>query len=50
MTFDKFQFNDFTIQLGDVSEMHGVDGIIGSDFFLANKLIIDFKSMEVRKD
>jgi hypothetical protein len=41
---------DFTIQLGDVREMHGFDGIIGSDFFLANKLIIDFENMDVRKD
>ncbi|SDN22274.1 aspartyl protease family protein [Bacillus sp. OK048] len=49
MTIDKFPLNDFTIQLGDVREMHGFDGIIGSDFFLANKLIIDFKNMEVRK-
>lgn len=48
MTIDKFQLEDFTIQLGDVREMHGFDGIIGSDFFLANKLIIDFKNLEVR--
>jgi predicted aspartyl protease len=48
MTIDKFQLNDFTIQLGDVREMHGFDGILGSDFFLVNKLIIDFKNMEVR--
>ncbi|MBU8880548.1 hypothetical protein BGM26_16455 [Bacillus sp. FJAT-29790] len=45
---DKFQLCDFTIQLGDVKGMHGFDGIIGSDFFLANKLIIDFENMEVR--
>lgn len=50
ITIDKFLLNDFTIQLGDVREMHGFDGIIGSDFFLANKLIIDFKNMEVRKN
>jgi hypothetical protein len=49
MTIDKFQLDDFTIQLGDVREMHGFDGIIGNDFFLANKLVIDFKNMEVRK-
>ncbi|WP_180960020.1 retropepsin-like aspartic protease [Bacillus canaveralius] len=49
MTIDMFQLRDFTIQLGDVREMHGFDGIIGSDFFLANKLIIDFENMEVRK-
>lgn len=49
MTIDKFQINDFIIQLGAVSEMHGFDGIIGSDFFLENKLIIDFENMEVRK-
>lgn len=46
---DMFQLRDFTIQLGDVREMHGFDGIIGNDFFLANKLIIDFENMEVRK-
>lgn len=50
MTIDKFPLNDFIIQLGDVREMHGFDGIIGSDFFLANKLIIDFENMEVRKN
>ncbi|WNS76048.1 hypothetical protein RRV45_03280 [Bacillus sp. DTU_2020_1000418_1_SI_GHA_SEK_038] len=46
---EEFQLNNFTIQLGDVREMHGFDGIIGSDFFLANKLNIDFENMEVRK-
>ena len=50
MTIDKFQLDNFTMQLGDVREMHGFDGIIGSDFFLANKLIIDFENMEVRKN
>lgn len=49
MMIDEFQLNEFAIQLGDVREMHGFDGIIGSDFFLENKLIIDFKEMEVRK-
>lgn len=33
MAIDKFPLNDFIIQLGDVREMHGFDGIIGSDFF-----------------
>lgn len=37
-------------QLSDVTEMHGFDGIIGSDFFLANKLVLDFENMEVRKN
>jgi hypothetical protein len=50
MNIDEFQLINFTIQLGDVREMHGSDGIIGSDFFLANKLIIDFKNMEIRKN
>ncbi|MED3642978.1 aspartyl protease family protein [Caldifermentibacillus hisashii] len=50
MNIDEFQLNNFTIQLGDVREMHGFDGIIGSDFFLANKLVIDFENMEVRKN
>jgi hypothetical protein len=50
MTIDKFQLNNFTLQLGDVREMHGFDGIIGSDFFLKNKLIIDFENMEVRNN
>lgn len=48
MTIDKFLLDDFTVQLGDVREMHGFDGIIGSDFFLANKIIIDFENLEVR--
>lgn len=51
MTIDNFQLKNLTIQLGDVREMHGFDAIIGSsDFFLANKLIIDFENMEVRKN
>ncbi|WP_445489827.1 aspartyl protease family protein [Niallia sp. 03133] len=50
MNIDEFQLNDFIIQLGDVREMHGFDGIIGSDFFLINKLIIDFENMEVRNN
>ncbi|MGG3965798.1 retropepsin-like aspartic protease [Heyndrickxia faecalis] len=50
MAIDKFRLIDFTIQLGDVREMHGFDGIIGTDFFLANNCIIDFKNMEVRKN
>ncbi|RXJ02457.1 hypothetical protein DS745_07085 [Anaerobacillus alkaliphilus] len=49
MSIDIFPINDFTIQLGDVREMHGFDGIIGSDFFLVNKLIIDFQITEVLK-
>lgn len=50
MTIDKFQLDNFTIQLGDVRAMHGFDGIIGSDFFLANKLVIDFDKLEVQKN
>lgn len=48
LTIDQFQLNDFTIQLADVRGMHGFDGIIGNDFFLIHKLIIDFENMEVR--
>ncbi|XJZ27755.1 aspartyl protease family protein [Bacillota bacterium Lsc_1132] len=48
MMIDKFQLNDFAIQLGDVREMHGFDGIIGSSFFVCKKLIIDINKMEVR--
>ncbi len=50
MAIGVFQLNNFTLQLGDVREMHGFDGIIGSDFFQTNKLIIDFENMEVRKN
>lgn len=50
MTIDKFQLNDFIIQLGDAREMHEFDGVMGSDFFLENKLIIDFENMEVRNN
>ncbi len=49
MMIDTFQLNDFTLQLGDVREKYGFDGIIGSDFFASNKLIIDFNNLEVRK-
>lgn len=45
---DKFHLMEFTIQIGDVKEMHGFDGIIGNDFLIANKLVIDFNQMEVR--
>lgn len=50
MTIGKFQLMDFTIQLGDVREMHGFDGILGSDFFLAYQIIIDYENMKVRKN
>lgn len=50
INIDEFQLNDFTMQLGDVREMHGFDGIIGNDFFLSYNLIIDFENMEVRKN
>lgn len=50
INIDEFQLNNFTILLGDVREILGFDVIIGSDFFLANKLIIDFENMEVRKN
>lgn len=43
LVVDMFHLNDFNIQLCDVREMHGFDGIIGSDFFHSNKLIIDLK-------
>ena len=46
---DKFHLTNFTLQLGDAKDMHGFDAIIGSDFFTANKLVIDFNQMEVRK-
>lgn len=46
---DKFHLTNFTLQLGDVKDMHGFDAIIGSDFFTVNKLVIDFNQMEVRK-
>ncbi len=49
MTIDLFQINDFMVQLGDVREMHGFDGIVGSDFFLVSKLIINLQKMEVQK-
>lgn len=49
LKIDQFHLTEFTIQLGDVKEMHGFDGIIGSDFFSFNKLIIDYNNLEVRK-
>ncbi|WP_071458643.1 retropepsin-like aspartic protease [Bacillus massilinigeriensis] len=33
MNIGEFHLFNFTIQLGDVREMHGFDGIIGSIFF-----------------
>lgn len=49
LSIGPFKLDNFSIQLGDVRDMHGFDGIIGNDFFLLNKLIIDFDNMEVRK-
>lgn len=46
--FGNYCLKDFTIQLGNVKDMHGFDGIIGNDFLILNKLIIDFNIMEVR--
>ena len=43
MRIDKFQLNNFTLQLGDVRKMYGFDRIISSDFFLATKLSIDYE-------
>ena len=43
MRIDKFEINNFILQLGDVRQMYGFDGIIGSDFFLATKLSIDYE-------
>jgi len=40
--------DNFTIQLGMTEEPYGFSGIIGVDFFIAAKLHIDFKVMEVR--
>jgi hypothetical protein len=48
LILDEFTLDNFTIQLGDVNEMHGFDGIIGTDFLLQNKLLIDFNSLQVR--
>lgn len=50
MTIGNFPLMDFTIQLGDVREMHGFDGILGSDFFLAYQMVIDYENMKVRKN
>jgi hypothetical protein len=38
MNIDKFQLTNFTIKLRDGREMHGFDGIIGSDFFFSKKI------------
>ncbi|MFA9560355.1 retropepsin-like aspartic protease [Evansella sp. AB-rgal1] len=46
---DDFHLRNFTIQLGDVKEVHGFDGIIGTDFLVSNQLIIDFNRMIVQK-
>ncbi|RSL33982.1 hypothetical protein D7Z54_07660 [Salibacterium salarium] len=46
--FGKHQLKNFTMQLGDVRDAHGFDGIIGSDFLISNKLMIDFDHMVIR--
>lgn len=43
-----FGLTDYIIQLGDMRDMHGFNGILGSDFLIWNSLVIDFKKFEIR--
>lgn len=50
LTIDEYRLHDFTLQLGDVNNMYGFEGIIGNDFLMLNKLVVDFNRMVVRQD
>lgn len=39
---------DFRLQLGITRETYGFDAILGSDYFIAQKSIIDYKSYSIK--
>ncbi|OZM56913.1 hypothetical protein CIB95_09080 [Lottiidibacillus patelloidae] len=47
LIIDKYKFDQFTIQLGDIKELYGFDAILGNDFFMAKELLIDFYKYEI---
>ncbi|MFZ4453701.1 aspartyl protease family protein [Salibacterium aidingense] len=47
ITFDRFELTDFVMQLGDIRNLYGFDAIIGNDFLLYHKLVVDFDHMWV---
>jgi len=46
LRIDSYHLKDFSIQLGITRETYGFDGILGLDFFLYKKLIIDFNNLQ----
>lgn len=47
LIIETYTLNDFSIQLGITRETYGFDGILGLDFILYNKLILDFNTQSV---
>lgn len=45
LIIETYTLNDFSIQLGITRETYGFDGILGTDFILYNKLILDFSTL-----
>jgi hypothetical protein len=41
--------HSFTIQMGEMDDDFPMDGIIGADFLLAARAIIDFDTLEIRR-
>ncbi len=46
LNIDTYILDDFVIQLGITRETYGFDGILGLDFILNNKLILDFDNLQ----
>ncbi len=45
-----FNFSNFTLQLGMTREPYGFDGILGSDYFLKSKSMIDYANLKIFND
>lgn len=47
LIIDHYTVRNVAIQLGMTKEPYGFDAILGADFFVYTKLIIDFNSFEI---
>lgn len=48
LKIDSYILNNFAIQLGITRETYGFDGILGLDFMLYNKIILDFSNLQTK--
>ena len=48
LSIDNQFLNDFNIQLGTVQDMYGFDGLIGIDFMVETRLVLDFHTLETK--